>query len=248
MLQPHIQLDESVGAKYAILPGDPARVTRIAEQLTEPRELAFNREYRSVLGTYKGIPVLAMSTGMGGPAITIAIEELRQIGVTTCIRIGSCGAIQEGLGLGDLVLVQGAVRDDGASRTYVGEQYPAVPDFDLLNDCVAAARELGAPHVAGICRSHDSFYIDNEDDVSSYWGARGVIGSDMETATLLTVGRLRGLKCASILNNVVVWGESTADSIGSYAGGEDLTAVGERNEITVALEAFVRAEAALASS
>ena len=94
----------------------------------------------------------------------------------------------------------------------------------------------------GIARSHDSFYIDNEEEVSSYWGARGVIGSDMETAALFTIGRLRGMKTASILNNVVVWGEDTGDSIGSYVDGESRTAIGEREEILVALEAFVKTE------
>ena len=62
----------------------------------------------------------------------------------------------------------------------------------------------------------------------------------METAALFTIGRLRGMRTASILNNVVVWGEDTADAIGGYADGENLTAKGERNEILTALEAFVR--------
>lgn len=242
MLQPHIQLDESLGIRYAILPGDPARVERIAAHLENPRELAFNREYRSICGTYKGVPVLALSTGIGGASTTIALEELWRIGVTHCIRIGSCGAIQSGIALGDLILVNGAVRDDGASKTYVPAQYPAVPDTDLLLRCIEAAKERNTPYHVGLARSHDSFYIDNEEEVSTYWGERGVLGSDMETATLFTVGRLRGLKTASILNNVVLWGGDTADAIGSYVDGESLTAKGEREEILTALEAFVRTE------
>lgn len=242
MLQPHIQLDESLNCKYAILPGDPARVDRIAKHLENVEELAFNREYKSVKGTYKGVPIVAVSTGIGGASTTIAIEELRQIGVTHCIRIGSCGAIREGIGLGDLILVNGAVRDDGASKTYVPAQYPAVPDTELLIRCIESAKERKDTYHLGIARSHDSFYIDNQTDVNIYWGERGVIGSDMETATLFTVGRLRGLKTASILNNVVVWGESTEDSIGSYVDGESATARGEREEILVALEAFVKTE------
>ena len=118
MVQPHIQLDESLHIKYAILPGDPARVGRIAQQLEHVEELKFNREYRSLRGTYKGVPVLAMSTGMGGPSTAIGVEELNQIGVKCLIRIGSAGALQRGIGLGDLILVTGAVRDDGTSATY----------------------------------------------------------------------------------------------------------------------------------
>ena len=146
------------------------------------------------------------------------------------------------MALGDLVLVNGAVRDDGASKTYVPLQYPAIPDTELLMACVESAKERNVVYHLGIARSHDSFYIDNEEEVSAYWGARGVIGSDMETAALFTIGRLRGMKTASILNNVVVWGEDTGDSIGSYVDGESRTAIGEREEILVALEAFVKTE------
>ena len=242
MVQPHIQLDETLGVKYAILPGDPARVDRIGKYLDDMQELAFNREYKSIRGTYKGVPVVALSTGIGGASMAIAVEELHNLGVTHCIRIGSCGAIREGIALGDLVLVNGAVRDDGASKTYVPLQYPAIPDTELLMACVESAKERDDIYHLGIARSHDSFYIDNEEEVSSYWGARGVIGSDMETAALFTIGRLRGMKTASILNNVVVWGEDTGDSIGSYVDGESRTAIGEREEILVAVEAFVKTE------
>lgn len=242
MLQPHIQLDESLNCKYAILPGDPARVDRIAKYLDNVQELAFNREYKSVKGTYKGVSVVAISTGIGGASTTIALEELRRIGVTHCIRIGSCGALREGIGLGDLILVNGAVRDDGASKSYVPIQFPAIPDTELLMHCIESARERDDRYHLGIVRTHDSFYVDDIKEINEFWSGNGVVGSDMETATVFTVGKLRGMKVASILNNVVVWGEDTSDSIGSYAGGEDLRAAGEREEILVALEAFVKAD------
>ncbi len=242
MLQPHIQLDEALHIKYAILPGDPARVDRIAKYFDDPVELAFNREFKSIKGFYKGIPVLALSTGIGGASMTIAIEELRQIGVTHVIRIGSCGALKKGIGLGDLIIVNGAVRDDGASKTYVDAVYPAIPDTDLLMRVIDSAKNAGYRYHVGIARSHDSFYIDNEEEVSRFWAEKGVIGSDMETSALFTVGRIRGLKTASILNNVVLWGEDTADSIGSYADGENRTAKGEEAEILTALNVFASLE------
>ncbi len=242
MLQPHIQLDEALHIKYAILPGDPARVDRIAKYFDDPVELAFNREFKSIKGFYKGIPVLALSTGIGGASMMIAIEELRQIGVTHVIRIGSCGALKKGIGLGDLIIVNGAVRDDGASKTYVDAVYPAIPDTDLLMRVIDSAKNAGYRYHVGIARSHDSFYIDTEEEVSRFWAEKGVIGSDMETSALFTVGRIRGLKTASILNNVVLWGEDTADSIGSYADGENLTAKGEEAEILTALNVFASLE------
>lgn len=240
MLQPHIQLDGSMAAKYAILPGDPARVLRVAKQMEQVEELAFNREYRSVRGTYQGVPILVMSTGMGGPSTAIGVEELHNLGVEAAIRIGSCGALQESIGLGDLILVQGTVRDDGASKTYLPPQFPALADAGLLRCCALSAKALSAPYHVGIARTHDGFYTDDEARISETWSRRGVLGSDMETAALFTVAHLRGMKAASILNNVVLWGSSTAEGVGSYAGGADRTAIGEHNEITVALEALVR--------
>lgn len=238
MKQPHICLDDTLGIKYAILPGDPARLDRIALQMTDVKELAYNREFRSLSGVYQETRVIAISTGIGGASCAIAVEELHNIGVRGLIRIGSCGALDSSVKVGDLILAAGAVREDGASRTYVDERYPAVPDIHLLNACINAADDKSISYHVGIVRSHDSFYIDNEDEITAYWAKRGVIGSDMETAALFTVARLRGMMAASILNNVVACGEDTSDSIGSYVDGKNAAMQGEANEITVALQAF----------
>ena len=127
-LQAHIRLDSSLNIRYALLPGDPARLDRIALHLQEVRELAYNREFRSLTGTYRGVQVLAVSTGIGGASMGIAVEELRACGVECAIRIGSCGALQFDIAPGELVLAEGAVRDDGASAAYLPLGYPAVAD------------------------------------------------------------------------------------------------------------------------
>ena len=242
MKQPHIQLDESLNVRYAILPGDPRRAERIASHMSEVEDLGMNREYRSLVGAYRGARILAMSTGMGGVSTGIAVEELHNIGVTHAIRIGSCGALQTGIALGDLILGCGAIRDDGASKAYVHPEYPAVADYQLLGLCVDAAKAIGCPYHVGIIHSHESFYHEENDAESAYWSRKGALGADMESAALFTIGRLRGMKTASILNNVVVYGEDTANAIGGYVNGESLTAIGERNEILTALEAFYRLE------
>ena len=241
-MQPHIHLNEGLGIRCAILPGDPARVERIAAYLDDVCDHGSHREYRSISGTWRGVPVLAMSTGMGGPSTAIAVEELRRIGVESLLRIGSCGALQKGIGLGDLILGCGAIRDDGASKAYVHTEYPAVADYRLLGFCVDAAKDLGCRSHVGIIHSHESFYHEENDAESAYWSRKGALGADMESAALFTIGRLRGMKTASILNNVVVYGEDTADAIGGYVDGESLTARGEQNEIRVALEALYRLE------
>lgn len=242
MKQPHIQLDETVNATCALLPGDPKRVDVIASCLEDVQELTFNREYRSIVGTYKGMRVIGISTGMGGASVSIAVEELKNIGVHTMMRIGSAGAMQEGIDLGDLIFAEGAVREDGASKTYVNGDYPAVGDYRLINHCAKVAEENGYRHHVGVVQSHESFYHDENNEQSAYWHRKGILGADFETAALYCVGRLRGIHCASILNNVVVWGEDTSDSIGDYQSGANKTAEGERREILVSLEAMYRLE------
>ena len=239
-LQPHIRLDQNHGAVCALLPGDPARLDRIKTFLSDVNELAYNREYRSLVGSYQGIRVLAVSTGIGGASAGIAVEELHNLGVQNMIRIGSCGALQPQVKIGDLILVNGAVRDDGASKTYIDPIFPAVPDSELLFACVRAAKARAYRFHTGIARSHDSFYTDRETEIDSYWSKRGVLGADMETAALYTIGFLRGIRTMSILNNVVAFETDTLDAIGSYVDGERAAMQGEEHEILVALEALVK--------
>lgn len=239
-LQPHIRLDTNLGAVCALLPGDPARLDRIKTFLTDVQELAYNREFRSLVGSFRGIKVLALSTGIGGASAGIAVEELKNLGVTNMIRIGSCGALQPQVKIGDLVLVSGAVRDDGASKTYIDPIFPAVPDSELLFACVQASKEHGFRYHTGIARSHDSFYTDRETEIDAYWSQRGVLGADMETAALYTIGHLRGIRTMSILNNVVAFETDTLDAIGSYVDGERAAMQGEEHEILTALDAFVQ--------
>lgn len=238
-LQPHIRCTGEEGARYAILPGDPKRVDRIGTFLSDVKEITFNREYKSIVGTYKGVRVMAISTGMGGPSVAIGVEELANIGVEAMIRIGSCGALKEGIKLGDLVIVNGAVRDDGASKSYVESEFPAIPDTELLCDVIQAAKAMDYPYHVGIGRSHDCLYGSPKKDLDAYWGEKGVLGSDMETATLFVVGGLRGVKTASILNNVVEVKGNLKDEINSYVDGESAVAEGEKREILTALEALV---------
>jgi uridine phosphorylase len=242
VLQPHIRLTSEQSAPYAVLPGDPGRVTRVAKFLDNVQELAYNREFRSIRGTYRGVPVLVLSTGIGGPSMGIAVEELSHIGVKNMIRIGSCGALQSYMHLGDLIIVQAAVRDEGTSKTYIDLSYPAVPDYEVLYDILWCAKELSYRHYCGIIRSHDSFYTDREEEIDHYWSERKVLGADMETAALFVVGRLRGVRTGSILNVVTGSEDSLEGSINQYVNGEQQTALGEEREIKLALETFVKLE------
>lgn len=129
---PHIQLDQSIHTTAAILPGDPARVDAIAAFLEDVKEEGFSREYKSITGTYKGRRILAISTGMGGASTAICVEELADLGVTDLIRIGSCGALQSHLLLGQLVICDRAVCDDGTSQTYLHALHYAAEEINRL--------------------------------------------------------------------------------------------------------------------
>lgn len=239
---PHILLDKQDACKYALLPGDPARLDRIATHMEQVQELAYNREFRSIKGYYQGVEIMAVSTGIGGPSTAIVVEELHQLGVENMIRIGSCGGLQKQMHVGDIVLVNAAIRDDGTSKTYIDTVYPAVADFSLLQACQESALNHAFPHHIGIARSHDSFYIDDKKEIYDFWKSKGVLASDMETAALYVVGGLRGVHCASILNVVVASDDELQEQINHYTQGVNLSAVGEKNEILTALDAFVRIE------
>lgn len=240
LLQPHIRCTKARSAPYALLPGDPARVDRIRAYLEKSEEIACNREYKSVIGYYKGVKVMAVSTGIGGASCGIAIEELRNIGVHTMIRIGSCGALKSNIHLGDLIVVSGAVRDEGTSKAYIAPQYPAIPDARLLMHCIESADNLGYTYHIGKVRSHDSFYTDQEEQIDRYWAERDILGSDMETAALFVIGSLRGVHTASILNTVVTSDGHLEEGINDYVSGESKTTQGEEKEILLALETIIK--------
>jgi hypothetical protein len=129
---------------------------------------------------------------------------------------------------GELIIAAAAVRDEGASAAYVKQSYPAVPDARVFGALKKAAGRLNRKHHCGIVRSHDSFYTDEEKELSDYWAGKGILGSDMETATLFVVGGLRKIKTGSILNVVVGPGEGTEAGVGDYASESDRLMEGER--------------------
>ncbi|BES64702.1 nucleoside phosphorylase [Gottschalkiaceae bacterium SANA] len=240
MKQPHILCEPSEIARYALLPGDPERVLRVAEFLDDWKEIAYNREFRTITGTYQGVAVTVTSTGIGGASACIAIEELSACGADTLIRIGSAGASQPEVEIGDLIISTGAVREEGASRMYVEHNYPAVPHFSVLRALVEEAEAKGLRHFVGLTRSHDSFYIDDESERMAKAHKNKLLGSDMETSALFVIASLRGLRAGSILNNVVKYESDVKEGINDYVDEADRAAQGEKQEILIALGAIKR--------
>ena len=140
--QYHLKIKEGDVAPYVLLPGDPARVARVASLWDEAHEVAHNREHVTYTGVYKGMPISCTSTGMGCPSTGIAMEELARCGAKTFLRIGTCGTFQSYVKNGDIAIFDSAMRLDGASRTYAPIEFPAVASVDVVNACVKAMKEL----------------------------------------------------------------------------------------------------------
>lgn len=209
----HLSLSEReiAGAQIALLPGDPARVEKIARMAERGRFVASHREFCTWLGYIKDMPVVITSTGIGGPSTTIAVEELAQLGVRIFIRVGTTGAIQSHINIGDVVITTGAVRLDGASTHYAPIEYPAVADYELTWALIRAAQRLQIPYHVGITCSSATFYPGQErsDSFSQYiikdlrgtkseWQQLGVLNYEMEAATLLAMCSALGLRAGCV--------------------------------------------------
>ena len=240
--------DQLQGATLAILPGDPGRVSKIADHLDVPTALASNREYTSYLGLAGGAPIIVCSTGIGGPSTSIAVEELGQLGVRTFLRVGTTGAIQPNIAVGDVIVTTGSVRMDGASLHFAPLEYPAVAHFDCVTALVAAARDAGLATHVGVTAASDTFYPGQEryDTVSGYvrralqgsreeWAALRVLNYEMESATLFTQCAVNGWRAGMVAGVLV---NRTQQEIPDPS----VHAMVERNAVDV----VVRAAAALA--
>ena len=203
----HVGLGPGDVGDYVLVPGDPFRTPLVARHLEGAREVAFSREYRTFTGKVDGVPVSTMSTGMGGPSVAIGVEELHELGVHTLLRVGTCGASQPEIKIGDLVIAIGAVRSEGTPDGYVPKEYPAIASLDVVNALIAAAQASGAPYHVGLLRSVDALYSDllpdemprpHLRDELAMWSKAGIISNDMETSTLLIVSRLRKMRAGTI--------------------------------------------------
>lgn len=204
------------GATLAIVPGDPERVKKIAALLENPVHLASHREFTSWRACLDGKSVIICSTGIGGPSTSIAVEELAQLGIRTFLRVGTTGAIQPNINVGDVLVTTGSVRLDGASLHFAPLAFPAVADFSCTTALVEAAKSTGATLHIGITASSDTFYPGQEryDTYSgrvvshfrnsmTEWQQMGVLNYEMESATLLTMCASQGLRAGMVAGVIV---------------------------------------------
>jgi purine-nucleoside phosphorylase len=197
----HIGADLGDIAETVLLPGDPLRAKFIAETMLED-SVCFNnvRNMLGYTGYYNGKRVSIMGSGMGMGSIAIYVNELiNYYKVKKLIRVGTCGALQEKLPLGKVILAMSASGDSGANIAYFhGMHYAATCDFDLLMNAYNTAKHMNIDTIQGSVFSTNTFY----DDIPNrweIWEKHGIIGVEMESQILYTLAKRLGAKALSIL-------------------------------------------------
>jgi uridine phosphorylase len=236
--QYHIACKKGDLAEYLLVPGDPDRVPKITKFWDSAEEIATHREFRSFTGKYRGVPISALSSGIGPASMAIAVNEASSVGVKTFIRVGSTGAIQRNIKCGDVIISSAAVRLDCTSECYVMPQYPAIPSYEALLALIEAAERLGidsyhvgvtattADFYAGQSRKTFATYFPSTENVLSTLQKTGVLSLEMETATLYVLASLFGLRATSIC---AVYANRCTEEFVSQGG--------EENAIKIANEA-----------
>ena len=215
MATPHNNAKMGDFAKTVLMPGDPLRAKFIAETFLEDAKLVNNvRGIHGYTGTYQGVPVSVMASGMGMPSIGIYSHELySQYGVENIMRIGSAGAISPKLKLRDVVAGQGACTNSNFAHQYeLHGTYAPIADFTLLETAVSVAREMGVEMPVGNLLSSDTF--DDASGSTMDWGKMGVMAVEMEAAALyMTAASLgkRALAICSISDSLVTGEELSAE-------------------------------------
>ena len=210
--QYHIGLSQGDAGRYVLMPGDPKRCEKIAQYFDEAKLVGDRREYVTYTGYLDGEKVSVTSTGIGGPSAAIAMEELRNIGADTFIRVGTCGGIDINVKGGDIVIATGAIRMEGTSKEYAPIEFPAVADFGVTNALVEASEILNYEYHTGVVQCKDSFYGQHNPDkmpvnyelVNKWeaWKRMGCLASEMESAALFIVSNYLRARTGTVLLTV----------------------------------------------
>jgi uridine phosphorylase len=213
--QYHIGLGPGELAEYILLPGDPDRTARMASRFESIELEHRHREFASVTGRYRGRRVSVVSTGIGSDNVEIVVAEILAITERpTFIRVGSCGALQPEMSLGDLAITSGAVRLESTTSFFVHDGYPAVADYEAVVALIEAAERLGHRYHVGVTATAPGFFGAQGrpipqlpiryPDLAEEMARQRVMNFEMEASALLvlaTLARCRaGVVCAVYAN------------------------------------------------
>ncbi|WP_028596179.1 purine-nucleoside phosphorylase [Paenibacillus assamensis] len=210
----HLEAPQGAIAEKVLLPGDPLRAKHIAETFLE--DVQCYNQVRNMLGftgTYKGERISVQGTGMGIPSFSIyATELIKDYGVKTLVRVGTCGAIQHEVQLREVLMAQGVTTDSSIiSHYFPGLSFSPIADFDLLHRAYMISQERQMQVRVGNVHTSDYFYSENPEAVNRL-GNFGVMAVEMETAALYTLAAKHGVKALSLLtvSDHVLTGEQTS--------------------------------------
>lgn len=219
--QYHIGLAPGELAPNIVVCGDPARAERFAAaHLQQVRVERRHREYVTFTGERAGVSISVMATGMGADNTEIAMVEISAlVEHPTIVRMGSSGALQPHIGLGDLVISTGAVRMESTSTAYVPEGYPAIADLEVVLALRDACRAAEVPHHVGLTATAAGFYGAQGRSVGPFRARRPevldelarcrVANLEMETSALLTMAMLAGWRAGALC---AVYANRTSDA------------------------------------
>jgi purine-nucleoside phosphorylase len=243
MPQIHIHAEAGDYAPLVLLPGDPNRATLIAERFdggaAGSRLVNSHRGMLGYTGTHNGRPISVQTTGMGTPSTGIVVEELLRLGARQLIRLGTTGALQGDLRLGELVIATASSPGDGTTQSFMGGRpYAPAADFGLTHALVHAAERLGVPFHVGPIATLDIFSHYHPDPrYAQPWRSAGALAVEMEASTLFYLAATHGVR-AACLGVVVDIDSGEVNQEHTYLSDEQLNAAVERM-IDVALAAEI---------
>lgn len=197
----HLRADAGDYAPNVLCPGDPRRARYIADTFFEPDFRCVNEE-RGMLGftgTFDGKPISVQSTGMGCPSAGIVFEELTMLGAQRLIRVGTCGALQDRMRMGDTVIAMSATAEDETPLRYAQmSSYAPAATFELVEAATRLSRDVGATvHVGPVVTS--GVFYDPDPSTFARWKRVGHVGVEMEAAMMYTVAAVHGLEALAIM-------------------------------------------------
>ncbi len=207
--QYHIGLARGELAEHIVLVGDPGRVAKVASRFDSLELERQNREIATATGSYRGLRVSAMSTGMGPDNVEIVLAEVMEITERpTFVRVGSSGALQPDIALGDLVVSIGAVRLENTTDYYVHPGYPAIAHRDVVWALEAACRQLGFRYHVGLTATAPGFFAPQGrrmrtlpvryPELADELRRQGVANFEMESSALFVLAGLAGLRSGTV--------------------------------------------------
>jgi len=231
-----LEVDSEQLPGLAVVCGDPRRAQKIADKLDNVKELAYAREYRTFVGSYKGVEIAVVSHGVGCPGAAVCFEELIKGGVHTLIRVGTAGSYSADHPAGSLIVSTGSIRTDGLTKQLVPDGFPAIADSDVVQALYQAALEQGGIVKKGLTLTLDMFFNGVNEFPHKQYKAAGALAVEMEISALYVIAALRGVRAGAI---VALDGYADADLAADYDPHTNVVSDAVEREIQAALEALV---------